>query len=367
MKTEATKLTTKIAAPTKLTTKLATKIIRDESPENLSFLQRLAGDPLAESFVRHLETERNDSPNTRLGYQRDLGQFAVFAFGPDAKPPFDWLGLTRARARAFLVALSRAEAEAATVRRKLSALRTFYRFLIRDGHLRENPFAGLRGPKLHRELPDVLSVREIETLLEKTAPPADFESGSADAKRLLERHLALRDSAVLELLYSTGARVGEAAGLRIGDVDFEQAFAKVLGKGRKERLCPLGRPALAALRRMLESAARVWGADACKPSEPLFRNWKGGRLTPRSIERLMTKCLASAGIPGDYSPHALRHSFATHLLDAGADLRAVQELLGHASLSTTQIYTHISVDHLRRVYHAAHPRAGSVACTPPPG
>ena len=347
MKTEATKLTTKIA----------TKDIACEALEEIPFLQRLAGDPLAESFVRHLETERNDSPNTRLGYQRDLGQFAVFAFGPDARPPFDWISLTRVRARAFLVALSRAEAEAATVRRKLSALRTFYRFLIRDGHLRENPFAGLRGPKLHRELPDVLSVREVETLLEKTAPPDGFEEGSADAKRLLDRYLALRDSAVLELLYSTGARVGEAAGLHIGDIEFAQAFAKVLGKGRKERLCPLGRPALAALQRLLESAARVWGADTCKPAEPLFRNWRGGRLTPRSIERLMTKCLAAAGIPGGYSPHALRHSFATHLLDAGADLRAVQELLGHASLSTTQIYTHISVDHLRRAYHAAHPRA----------
>ncbi|MGI5869177.1 MAG: tyrosine-type recombinase/integrase [Kiritimatiellia bacterium] len=322
-----------------------------------SFIQHLAGDPLVDAFVRHLATERNDSPNTRLGYQRDLGQFARFVFGPDSRPPFDWIGVNRNAARAFFVALARAEAEPATVRRKLSALRAFYRFLIREGHLRENPFAGLRGPKLRRELPDVLSLRDVETLLEKTTPPADFEDGPADAKRLLERYLALRDSAVLELLYSTGARVGEAAQLRIGDVDFAQAFVTVLGKGRKQRLCPLGRPALAALDRMLDGAARVWGGASRAPEEPLFRNWQGGRLTPRSIQRLMTKCLANAGIPGDHSPHALRHSFATHLLDAGAELRVVQELLGHVSLSTTQIYTHISVDHLRRAYHGAHPRA----------
>ena len=324
---------------------------------DVPFIQRLVGDPLAEAFVRHLDTERNDSPNTRLAYRRDLGQFAVFAFGPDAAPPLAWTSLNRARARAFLVALARAEAEPATVRRKLSALRTFYRFLVREGHLRENPFAGLRGPRLHRELPDVLTVLEVQTLLDKAAPPADFETGSADAAGLLDQYLALRDSAVLELLYSSGARIGEAGGLSIADIDFAQAFAKVFGKGRKERLRPLGRPALVALRRMLDSAVRVWGAAATAPAEPLFRNWKGGRLTPRSIERLMTKCLAAAGIPGAYSPHALRHSFATHLLDAGADLRAVQELLGHASLSTTQIYTHVSAEHLRRVYHAAHPRA----------
>lgn len=357
MKTETPKLETANQEATTITIKSATTIPSDETQDTLSFLQRLSGDPLAEAFARHLETERNDSPNTRLGYQRDLGQFSVFAFGSDARPPYDWIALTRATARAFLVSLSRAEAAPGTIRRKLSALRTFYRFLIRDGYLRENPFAGLRGPKPSRELPDVLTVREVETLLEKTAPPPDFEDGSADAKRLLDRYLALRDSAVLELLYSTGARVGEAAGLRIGDIDFAQACAKVFGKGRKERLCPLGRPAIAALQRMLSSATRVWGGEAVKPAEPLFRNWKGGRLTPRSIERLMTKCLAAAGIPGDYSPHALRHSFATHLLDAGADLRAVQELLGHASLSTTQIYTHVSVDHLRRVYHDTHPRA----------
>ena len=320
------------------------------------FLDVIARDPLVLAFVRHLRTERNDTENTVLGYRRDVGQFAVFIFGVDGKPPFDWASIDRNAARAFLVGLTRADAEAATVRRKLSALRTFYRFLLRDGHIRDNPFSGLRGPRMHRDLPDVLSVNDVSQLLERTAPP-DSLSAKTVEPNVESAYLALRDSAVLELLYSTGARVGEAARLSIQDIDFAQSFIKVFGKGRKERLCPLGRPAIKAINRLLDASRRLWGASSTAAEEPVFRNWKGSRLTTRSIERLMKKCLTAAGIPGNFSPHALRHSFATHLLDAGADLRAVQELLGHESLSTTQIYTHVSVDHLRRVYHKAHPRA----------
>lgn len=322
----------------------------------MPLLNFISGDPLAETFVRHMTTECNDSGNTVIGYLRDIGQFAQFAFGEEAKPPFDWTRINRNTGRAFLVGLSRADAEPTTVRRKLSALRTFFKFLIRDGYTKENPFSGLRGPRMHRELPEVLTVNEVGDLLGKNSPP-EFEREAADDKELESRYLALRNSAVLELLYSTGARVGEAAGLSVSDIDFSQACIKVLGKGRKERICPLGRPALKALNRMLEAARRSWGAASISAREPVFRNWKGTRLTTRSMERLMKKCMTAAGIPGDYSPHALRHSFATHLLDAGADLRAVQELLGHESLSTTQIYTHVSVEHLRRVYHTSHPRA----------
>ncbi len=322
----------------------------------MSFLHFITGDTLTDLFIRHMKTERNDSENTVLGYVRDIGQFAQFAFGEDAKPPFDWTCITRNTARAFLSGLSRAEAEPTTVRRKLSAMRTFYKFLIREGLVRENQFAGLRGPRMRRDLPTVLTVNEITDLLERNTP-AEFEREATSDKELEARYLDLRNAAVLELLYSTGARVGEAAGLSLKDIDFSQACIKVFGKGRKERICPLGRPAIKALNRMLEAARRIWDTASAAPQEPVFRNWKGTRLTTRSIERLMKKCITAAGIPGDYSPHALRHSFATHLLDAGADLRAVQELLGHESLSTTQIYTHVSVDHLRRVYHTSHPRA----------
>jgi len=321
-----------------------------------SRITTLSGDPLIHSFTRFMETERNDSPNTIHGYLSDLGQFAEFAFGTDTPHPFDWLSITRNAGRAFLAELTRADAAPTTVRRKLSALRTFYTFLIREGHLQDNPFAGLRGPRMSRQLPDVLTALEVADLLDKNTPPS-FEKSTSSARELKARYLALRNVAVLELLYSTGARVGEAASLNIQDIDCSQASVKVFGKGRKERICPLGKPALQALNRMLENTRLNWGKDAIAPQEPLFRNWKGTRLTTRSIERLMKTCLLNAGIPGDYSPHALRHSFATHLLDAGADIRAVQELLGHESLSTTQIYTHVSVEHLRRVYHTSHPRA----------
>lgn len=327
----------------------------DTSPQNL--IDHLKGDPLIQGFSRHLETERNDAPNTQLGYLRDLGQFALYTFGTEALPPYPWLQLSRDQARAFLVALTQAEAEPTTVRRKLSALRTFYRFLNREGYIPENPLSDLQGPKLKHDLPDVLSVQDVLKLLEANTPPKGIEQTASSPQSRIDCYRKLRDIAVLELLYSTGARVSEVANLTLQDVHFSESYAKVLGKGRKERLCPLGSPALQALNRLLAFTPVLWGEDAIVPSAPLFRNWKGTRLTPRSIERLMLQALAQAGIPGRFSPHALRHSFATHLLDAGADLRAVQELLGHASLSTTQIYTHLSIEHLRNAYHQAHPRA----------
>ncbi len=325
-------------------------------PREASRITALAGDPLADAFVRFMNTERNDSPHTIVGYLRDLGQFATFAFDLDAPPPLPWPSVSRATGRAFLAGLARAEAEPTTVRRKLSALRSFYAFLHRQGHVKENPFAGLRGPRMRRELPDVLTVIEVTDLIEKNTPPGEEPDGTR-ATSPAAHYLACRNPALLEFLYSTGARVSEAAGLNIRQIDVSQSSVQVLGKGRKERLCPLGRPAIRALQRMFEAAAGEWGREATAPDQPVFRNWKGSRLTTRSMERIMKACLLQAGIPGDFSPHALRHSFATHLLDAGADLRAVQELLGHESLSTTQIYTHVSVDHLRRVYHDAHPRA----------
>ena len=298
--------------------------------------------------------EHDDSPHTVDAYMRDLAQFAVFLFGDDAKGECPWGEVGLAEGKAFFGALVSEEGlEPASVRRKLSAVRSFFKFLVREGVVPENPFASLRGPKLRRGLPKILTATEAADLLDKTAPD------EAALRRMspTDAYLALRDSAVLELLYSTGARVGEAAALTIGAVSFDDACVIVFGKRRKERVCPLGVPALAALRKMLDMSATLFGGESVASAAPLFRNWRGTKLTARSIERLMDARITAAGIPGKFTPHTLRHSFATHLLDAGADLRAVQELLGHESLSTTQIYTHVSVERLKEVYHQTHPRA----------
>lgn len=325
-----------------------------DKPQSLA--ETAARDTLAADFAAKLKGEKNASQHTIENYMRDIGHFANFTFGENANPPFDWSSVKRDTARAFLVALSRGGAEPATTRRKLAALRSFYKHLLKRKVIADNPFAGLRGPKMRRDLPDVLSENDVLRLLEANTPPEHDDL--AESRELPKRYAALRDSAVLEFLYSTGARVGEAAALTLRDIDLASGTAKVLGKGRKERICHLGAPAVKAITRMLEMAERVWGGGHARaPGSPLFMNQTGTPLTTRSMERIMKKCLAKAGIPGAYSPHALRHSFATHMLDNNADLRAVQEMLGHASLSTTQIYTHISVDHLRNVYRNTHPRA----------
>jgi len=264
--------------------------------------------------------------------------------------------VTRDQARAFLVASFRTGASPATTRRKLASLRAFYRYLERESKVALNPFAGLRGPRMAKRLPTVLNVPEIEGLL---AAPLDA------MRRHRERHgvvpplmeyAALRDTAVFEVLYSTGGRVSEIAALTWGDINFGNGTTIVKGKGRKQRLCVLGRPACGALRNLRGVAEVLWpgGGGA---GRRLFLNLKGGPLTVRSIERQMKVWLHAAGLPPDITPHKLRHSFATHLLDAGADLRSVQEMLGHASLSTTQIYTHVSIERLKEEYDKGHPRA----------
>ena len=330
----------------------------------------VANDPGVAAFLRHLGIEIDSSDHTRDAYWQDVAQFAEFRWGTPPKPPFDWDGVTRLDARAFLAALGKAELEPTSIRRKLSALRTFFRFLRREGLVEGDPLAGLRGPRLHRKLPDVLTERQVEALLDapraalatetepfETADPAVGQTTDSSApSRLLERYFLLRDAAFLELLYGGGLRVSEAAGMNRSALDLSKGIALVRGKGRKERLCPFGRPCSRALREMYAAERAVWG-DIADAEAPVFLNRHGGRLTTRSMERSMERWIRAAGIEGSFSPHALRHSFATHLLDAGADLRIVQELLGHASLSTTQIYTHVSMARLRKVYDAAHPRA----------
>lgn len=318
----------------------------------------VADDPAVARFSAHLLSVRDESPNTDAGYLRDLGQFARHCWGPEAVPPFKWTAVERNNVRAFLADLARSGASPASVRRKLSALKSFYAFLVREGSIPDVPFASLRGPKTRRVLPDVLGVEDVARLLDTAKAAASAVTVSASAGATADDSwLPLRDWAALEFLYGTGARVAEAASLNVGAVDFATGCATLLGKGRKQRLAPMSGSAASALRALFGATRARWGRQALDPGEPVFRNRRGGRATTRLLERVFASAMISAGLPSSFSPHSLRHSFATHLLDAGADLRAVQELLGHASLSTTQLYTHVSVERLRAVYHAAHPRA----------
>ncbi len=322
--------------------------------------QHTGEDPAVAAFVRYLLSERQASTNTVSAYVKDLSQFASHAWG-DLLPPFDWASIDRYAARGFVVKLQQAECAPTSTRRKLSSARSFYDFLIRDGYLDSSPFEGVRGPRLAHRLPGVLTVEQVATLLAAPMKAYERDRKAAAAARderdeLLALYAAWRDTAILETLYSTGARISEAMGLVRNRVDIRRGVAIVFGKGRKERLCALGEPACDALSQALELSALLWPETQRADSE-IFRNLRGGPLTPRSVEREMKHWLQEAGLPPDYSPHKLRHSFATHLLDAGADLRNVQEMLGHASIATTQIYTHLTIERLRETYDKAHPRA----------
>ncbi len=316
----------------------------------------VSSDSAVTGFMNYLAVERNASRHTIVAYMQDIEQFVAFVW-EDETAPFDWRSVDRFQARRFLMEFQRCGSAPATTGRKLASLRSFYKFMERESLVSINPFTGLRAPKQPRKLPNVLSVQEIGRLL--GSPVRVYEHLQAKARKPLDpliSYFALRDQAILEVLYSTGARVSEAASLTEKDMDLLSGFVTVRGKGKKERLCPIGGPASRALRLALAQADVLW-AGKNKAVKPLFRNKRGEPITPRSIERMMKKYLAEAGLSAEYSPHALRHSFATHLLDAGADLRSVQELLGHASLSTTQIYTHVTIERLKRVYKDAHPRA----------
>jgi integrase/recombinase XerC len=324
---------------------------------------RLGSDPAIREFRRHLQTEVNASVHTVSGYLQDLAQFVDRTWGPDAKPPFSWKNVDRLGARGFLVALQKEGLSASSLQRKLSSLRAFYRHQMREERMTVNPFSGLSGPKKPRNLPNVLSVQETARLLEAPRALAARNGGAKPQNRIRRKaedaYAVIRDTAILEVLYSTGARISELTGLTDTQVDLLSGVVVVRGKGRKERMCPLGDPASRALKATLEARSRLFPmrSRSAAASRPVFTNLAGGSLTPRSVERNLKKYLVEAGLNPLLSPHALRHSFATHLLDAGADLRSVQELLGHASLSTTQIYTHVSVERLRKVYDDAHPRA----------
>src|SRR4051812_40639501 len=290
-------------------------------------------------FLRHLGVEKNSSAHTVKSYREDLTQALDFfrqKLGVDSPRPAK---VSARLLRAWLAWLHEQGYARSTIARRVAAVRSWCRFLCRQGVLTSNPALGLRGPRQDKKLPHFLTRDDLLRLL--VAPPADTPLG-------------LRDRALLESLYSAGLRVGELTALDLGDVDLDDGLATVRGKGRRERLALLGPPAVEALRAWLphrQALLRPRARDA------LFLNKNGTRLSSRSVGRLLEKYLAQAGLDPRTSPHTLRHSFATHMLDAGADIRSVQELLGHRNLATTQVYTHVTTQRLRDSYHKAPPRA----------
>jgi integrase/recombinase XerC len=291
-------------------------------------------------FVTFLEKERNDSPHTVKAYERDLDAFAAFC-ETYYSGPWSWAGVDRLAVRGFLAAEQRRGLAKRSVARALSALRTFYRFLNATHGLEVNPARAARTPKLERMLPAYLNRAEMEMLF-----------AEAEARAAAGGFREARDLAMLEMFYSTGMRLSELAGLNDPDVDLVSDQVKLRGKGKKERIVPVGSHAASALRQYWRQRDRLFTG-----TRAVFVNSRGRRITPRGVQLAMKRLFDTLARGKDLHVHALRHSFATHLLDAGADLRSVQELLGHASLGTTQVYTHTSVERLKKVYHQAHPRA----------
>ncbi|MBU1487825.1 tyrosine recombinase XerC [bacterium] len=293
------------------------------------------------SFLDYLEIEKNYSTNTLRSYENDLKKFEEFL----KKETSERVGLEKGEIDRFLIRkylayLRESGLEKKTISRRLSTLRSFFRFLIREGEIKDNPALLISAPKMEQRLPSHLNLPEINELI---ALP--------DEKKLL----GLRDRAILEVLYGCGLRVSELIGLSLSNIDILLESLMVLGKGRKERIVPIGSYAKAALREYLEKRSRL--IKAGEREEALFLNNRGRRLTTRGVEFIINRYVHRLSVVKKVSPHTLRHTFATHLLDGGADLRAVQELLGHKLLSTTQIYTHVTTERLKKVYDRAHPRA----------
>jgi integrase/recombinase XerC len=281
-----------------------------------------------EKFIRYLEVEKNYSAHTILNYKLDLEDFRNF-LGEAALEKIDYLLL-----RKYLALLKEKNLSNRTVNRHLSSLRSFFRFLTRESLIKANPILSLSSPKQEKYLPSFLTEEEVAKLIDSVIPKDER---------------GLRDRAILETFYSTGIRISELANLSKEDFDFIGGIVKVMGKGKKERIVPIGDKAISAIREYLDKRK--------KQTDAIFLNKNGEAITTRGIRNIVGKYIRLAGIKQGVSPHTLRHSFATHLLNRGADLRSVQELLGHANLSTTQIYTHLTTDKLKSVYDKAHPRA----------
>lgn len=305
-----------------------------------------ASDPLGrqiDAFARYLADERRSSPRTVETYARDLHRFADYVRA-EGLPP-DARELDIVALRGFLSSLF-ASNQASTMKKKMSALRSFFRFLSRRRIIERNPAAGLRSPKVPKTLPRFLSVDQAFGVMD--SPPRESPRSPS---------LRVRDRALLETLYGTGVRVGELASMDLDHCDLTESSARVLGKGGKERIVPLGKAAATALREYLPAREQMLAKSRQPDSHALFLSQGGRRLSVRQVQNIVRRHGTLGAGRGDLHPHAIRHTCATHLLDAGADLRSIQELLGHSSLSTTQRYTHVSVDRLMEVYDRAHPLA----------
>ncbi len=299
-------------------------------------------------FLEHLRYERNVSQHTLRNYSSDLEQFHEHIAPPKAdgtRASIAVKDIDHLTIREWMAKLHGLNKKKTSIARKLASLRTFFQFLVREGVLENNPAKLVATPRVERKLPNHLSMEDAVRFIE--APD-------------LETDLGRRDRAILEFLYATGMRVGELVGLNLKDIDFREKLVRVTGKRKKQRILPFGEPSLQALMFYLNEARADFLAN-CPPSErdeqAVFLNYQGTRITTRSVGRMIDKYIKEVADIHDISPHSLRHSFATHLLDSGADLRDIQELLGHARLSTTQIYTHVSMEKLIEVYDRAHPKA----------
>jgi integrase/recombinase XerC len=305
-----------------------------------------SSDPLdqqIDDFARYLRDERRSSPRTVETYLRDLRSFADYVRDEDL--PADARRLDIVALRGFLSSLFRTN-QASTMKKKVSAIRSFFKFLLKRNVIESNPASALRSPKVPKGLPRFLTVDQAFRVME--APPKENKRA---------KPLRARDRALLETLYGTGVRVGELASMNIGDCDFTEASVRVLGKGGKERVVPLGQSALEAIRAYLPERLGMLSRREAADGDALWLARTGRRLSVRQVQNIVRRHGTLGAGRGDLHPHAMRHTCATHLLDAGADLRTIQELLGHSSLSTTQRYTHVSVDRLMEVYDKAHPLA----------
>ena len=300
---------------------------------------------IADEYLRGIASGRQLSPHTVSAYTRDLVQFSEFLNRHLERDDWAWTDVDRLTLRAYLGHLNRSGLARRSIARKLSTVRAFFRYLHREEVVEANAARAVKSPKLDRKLPAWLTTAELKAL---------FDAAAARAENGTFRDT--RDFAMLELFYATGMRLSELRMLDVNSVDNVAEQVRVLGKGRKERIIPVGRPALTALRRYEPRRAEI-PVRSPADRKALFISERGARLSTRQIQNVMKKFLESAADDAGLSTHSLRHSFATHLLDAGADLLAVKELLGHASLSTTRIYTHTSKDRLKKVYEQAHPRA----------
>jgi integrase/recombinase XerC len=297
-----------------------------------------------DQFLQHLKYERNLSPHTLRNYQSDLEQFRDFLLRVEKRQDIPVGDIDRLTIREWMASLHDNHKKT-SVARKIASLRTFFQFLIREGIVESNPAKMVATPKIERKIPNHLSMEEAVRFIE--TPDANS-------------HLGRRDRAILEFLYATGIRVSELVGINLGDIDFRERLVRVMGKRKRQRIVPFGEPALQALMHYLEESRPVFLAE-CPESEredqAVFLHRRGGRLTTRSVGRMIDKYIKQCADVHNISPHGLRHTFATHLLDSGADLRDIQELLGHVRLSTTQIYTQVSMEKMIDVYSKAHPKA----------